>query len=85
MNQLTMFQTEDLPLFSETAPRGNVETFDPKADAYQESLADCRFCADTGVLGEYAFCWCEAGQKAKANRAANGPKPIIYHTEDTNV
>ena len=71
MEQAKMFETEDLPLFSGTAPMGHIETFDPKPEHRQESLAKCRLCQDTGVLGEHAFCWCEAGQKAKAERGAN--------------
>lgn len=76
MTQLKMFETEDLPLFSGTAPTGHIETFDPKPEHLQESLAKCRFCADTGKLGDFAYCWCEAGQQARAARTANGPEPI---------
>jgi hypothetical protein len=68
MKQLSMFTTEDLPLFSGTSKRAAASPFVAKPQARQESLADCRFCADTGVLGDYAFCWCEAGQKALHRR-----------------
>lgn len=67
--QMSMFSTEDLPLFSGTAPRGEVSPFEIKDHPRQEPLpANCTACADTGVLGEYAFCWCEAGQQRKALR-----------------
>lgn len=78
-HQLSMFQTEDLPLFSGTAPRGKVEPFKAKPEPKQERLpASCDACADTGVLGEYAFCWCEAGQERKKLRAETGPLPVNY-------
>lgn len=67
--QLTMFQTEDLPLFSGTAVRGQVRPFKPEPEPEQTPLpCTCRFCRDTGVLGEYAYCWCEAGQRARKAR-----------------
>lgn len=65
MNQIRMFDAQDLPLFSGTAPRCHIKVFDPKPAHHQESFAKCRFCQDTGVLGDYAFCWCEAGQKQR--------------------
>ncbi|NIV38014.1 MAG: hypothetical protein GWN58_53950 [Anaerolineae bacterium] len=84
--QLSMFTDgEDLPLFSETAPKGSIEPFAPKTEHRQESLATCRACLDTGVLGEYAFCWCEAGQKAKERRDATGPIPIEYVNDPEKV
>lgn len=49
--------------------RGQVSLFVPEAEPQQEPLPfKCRFCRDTGVLGEYAFCWCEAGQRARKRR-----------------
>lgn len=67
--QLSMFTTEDLPLFSGTAQRAEISPFEMKEVPVQEALpADCRFCQDTGVLGEYGFCWCQAGQDRKAQR-----------------
>ena len=70
MKQLIMFTNgEDLPLFSGTAAKAEISPFEMREEPKQESLsADCRFCQDTGVLGEYAFCWCEAGQERKALR-----------------
>ena len=83
--QLTMFETEDLPLFSGTAPRGRVDPFAPKVVHKQEHLpAKCRHCANTGVLGEHAFCWCEIGQETRRKRKAKGPKAIRYYDEEGN-
>lgn len=72
--QLSMFtEGQDLPLFSETAPRGKVSPFEIEDQPRQEPLpANCRFCQDTGVLSEYAFCWCETGQQRRALRRKEG-------------
>ena len=85
MKQAAMFPAgEDLPLFSGTAPKGKIDPFAPKAVHKQERLpAKCKHCADTGVLGRYAFCSCEAGQAAEKHRAAN-PKTIRYYDEEGN-
>ena len=62
--QLSMWnQGEDLPLFSGTAQRGQVETFQPATEAVQETWATCRACKDTGRIGR-CFCNCQAGVKA---------------------
>jgi hypothetical protein len=63
--QSSMFDAQDLPLFSGTAPACTLPAFEPEPVHVQESLAKCRFCADTGKLGDHALCWCEAGQAAK--------------------
>ena len=61
VRQLRMFQTEDLPLFSGTPPRGNVESLE--AEPEQEPLPpECEFCRATGLVGlclfeDPAFCW----------------------------
>jgi len=68
--QKSMFGNDDLPLFSGTAPRGKVEPFTPKLQPRQVSMAACGFCADTGLLTD-GFCWCEAGQSAKATHLQN--------------
>lgn len=66
MKQMNMFDTEDLPLFSGTAPKGTISPFEIKDQAKQESLpAHCHLCADTGRIDLYKFCWCEAGQQAR--------------------
>ena len=68
MQQAIMFETEDLPLFSGTAPRGNIEKFDP-CRVYGKITLDikCKLCLDTGILqirsGIFRNCWCEAGQR----------------------
>ena len=65
--QIRMFQTADLPLFSGTVPRGNVEPL--AAEPGQEPLpAECEFCRATGIVGpcffkEPAFCWCEGEER----------------------
>ena len=63
--QLSMFSHEDLPLWSGAAPRVKDESFDPQPEAQQSTWAKCRFCADTGVLGDHAYCWCKAGEEAQ--------------------
>lgn len=64
MTQLSMFETEDLPLFSGTAQQAGVESFDPQPQHHQASFAKCHFCNDTGRTSE-GCCWCEAGRQAK--------------------
>ena len=44
MTQLAMFETEDLPLFSGTAPKGKIETFDPPPAHVQQSFTRCSDC-----------------------------------------
>jgi len=62
-----MFQTEDLPLFSGTAPREVAEPLE--ADTEQEPLApECEFCRSTGIVGLClfpgpAYCWREDGRR----------------------
>ncbi len=71
---LNMFPAgEDLPLFSGVAPRGTWDVFDPSSVGHQMMLAggmECKLCFDTGLVqaekGKIRFCWCKAGQKAKA-------------------
>lgn len=64
--QMTMFQIEDLPLFSGTAPKGSISTFEIKEQSRQEPLpTNCHICTGTGRIDLYKFCWCEAGQRAR--------------------
>ena len=83
MNQKRMFETEDLPLFSGTAQKCTVETFDPKPAHRQESMAHCPLCLDTGKIGKI-YCLCEMG--TAAFHLDTGPKPtqnITYLQEAT--
>jgi len=59
MQQLGMFQTEDLPLFSGTAQRGKLEVFKPGEVAHQDSFARCPVCLDTGSFDGHQ-CTCDA-------------------------
>ena len=60
-----LFQVEDLPLFSGTAPRGNVEPLE--AEPEPELLPpECEFCRASGLVGLCLFkdptsCWGEGG------------------------
>jgi hypothetical protein len=64
--QLLMFQTEDLPLFSGTAPREVPEPL--VAETEQQPLPpECEFCQATGIVGLClfpvpAYCWREYGR-----------------------
>ncbi len=70
-DQMTMFQSgEDLPLFSGTAQRAQLEP----AGAQRPRLIrlgeyTCGLCLDTGVLkvapGRHRYCTCDAGQNAR--------------------
>jgi hypothetical protein len=66
--QARLFGVETLPLFSGTAQRGGVGVFDPHPAVTQETFVTCRFCRDTGRVGE-GFCWCAAGQRARARQS----------------
>ena len=73
--QAQMFEFEDLPLFSGTAPRGQEARFDPSPTATQESMATCKTCLDTGKVAAtrtagIKFCWCKAGSEAHAKERA---------------
>ena len=50
-NQIGMFQTEDLPLFSGTAQNTQDSTFNPKPTERQDTFFECEFCQDTGLIG----------------------------------
>ena len=67
VTQISMFtQGEDLPLFTGTAPNGQVIPYQKEAQLKTEPLPfQCRFCRDTGRLGDHAFCWCEVGVQAR--------------------
>ena len=83
MTQQTMFETEDLPLFSGTAQRAEVEAFSPRPESRQETWAQCKLCLDTGfVQGEKRFCICPIGQAVRAQHQAKGegdnPTPRRY-------
>jgi len=73
MTQLKMFETADLPLFSGTAPRGKIETFDPKPAHRQDSLINgdtflpCGCCFNSlGTL----VCECSAAQELNQRACA---------------
>ena len=82
-NQIPMFpEGDDLPLFSGNAAKAQAQVFNPRTEYRQEAFANCRFCLDTGVLGDHAFCWCEAGQQQQAHRQEVGPEPIEYVSQE---
>lgn len=60
MTQPSFFQQgEDLPLFSQTAPKGKVNPFTPKPRGKQDTIpVDCPACMDTGNIGGKS-CWCQ--------------------------
>jgi len=71
--QLSMFDTQDLPLFSGTCPRATVHPFTPRPQRIQGTLFKCPICHDTGRITirtqhphtcHFHYCWCEAGRKA---------------------
>lgn len=78
--QMSMFTTEDLPLFSGTAPAITAPVFAPEVVSQQAALAKCKTCYDTGIIygGHLGFCWCEAGQRAKAEIGFEGGDPALY-------
>lgn len=66
VTQLLMFQTEDLPLFSGTAPREATESLMPESGE-QPLLPECEFCQATGIVGLCLFpgptyCWRDYGR-----------------------
>jgi len=70
--QLSMFNCEDLPLWS-GAPAGRAPEAAPEAEPAprQETWARCRLCLDTGLVnhsGKQTSCWCEAGDRVKNHR-----------------
>jgi hypothetical protein len=74
--QARMFQTEDLPLFSGTTPRGTIPT-STHAEPAQPILGGCRLCLDTGLV-DGKPCWCEAGAAYTLSRrqpALTNPGP----------
>lgn len=67
LRQMIMFPIEDLPLFSGTAPRGQMPHLErqAKVDAYLPP--ECEFCRVSGLVGLCLFmdsrhCWREEGQ-----------------------
>lgn len=68
--QRSMFsQGEDLPLFTGAAPQAQITPYHKEATPRPEPLPfRCRFCRDTGKLGDYAFCSCQAGVEARKLR-----------------
>ena len=55
-------QGQDLPLFSQTAPRAGQAPFIPRPVATQPLLpVTCTACRDTGNIGGRR-CWCGGGQ-----------------------
>jgi len=63
--QGTLFGEEVLPLFSGTAPRGEVESFTPQTVPRQPAMF-CPLCKGTGevlVEGRRVRCLCPQGQQ----------------------
>lgn len=63
MTTKPMFETEDLPLFSGTAPRGRPEVFDPQPEPRQLGLFGdvCPICKGFGTVkvnGKLQRCIC---------------------------
>ena len=62
-DQMNLFSKgEDLPLFSNTAQRGEESIFSPKEEERQLSMADCGICLDTGTVqvdGRDQLCICK--------------------------
>ena len=56
------FKTDDLPLFSQTAQTGYVDTYIAHEVQSQSSFAECSVCLDTGKVDDKP-CWCRAGDK----------------------
>lgn len=75
-----LFQTEDLPLFSETCPTTPEPELSVAPAMIQDTLpAQCAACLDTGRLDD-GFCWCEAGENAHAAvLEMNGMGPATYY------
>jgi len=69
IKQKSMFQTDDLPLFSQTAQRIRMHEYKARI-AVKQLAFTCRHCEDTGLLGVWAFCSCAAGQEREAKRLA---------------
>ena len=71
MQQKRMFETEDLPLFSGTAPTGHVEALSTLRDTSLVVLEGftCKLCFDTGMVrvkhGVTRLCWCKVGDKLR--------------------
>ena len=89
--QEQMFGASALPLWSQTAPPGRVERFEPQPYVHQDSFTACRVCHDTGHTSE-GWCTCPAGQAARA-RSREGedqvrepsPPPQPYVQDDTAI
>jgi len=66
LRQIVMFPTEDLPLFSGTAPRGRMEPLERQAEAEAYLPPECEFCRVSRLVGLCLFadsscCWREEG------------------------
>lgn len=70
--QPSFFQRgEDLPLFSGTAPKGEVKPFAPKPKGKQDTIpVACPACMDTGNIGGKS-CWCVTKSKTKEKPMIN--------------
>jgi hypothetical protein len=68
--QLSLFDVEDLPLFSGTPQRAEAGDFTPAVKPQQAGMFACGACRDTGQVGEQ-YCTCDAGQQAAAQAKAN--------------
>lgn len=72
MKQTLMFETADLPLFSQTAQTVQAEVFQPQAEYKQEVFYTCPICKDTAYIqlthGRYVCCTCNAGHREFINR-----------------
>jgi len=66
MKQSRMFETEDLPLFSNTPINTNAPARPNNAPVHTQDKLPyaCAACCDTGWLDD-GFCWCKAGDQAR--------------------
>jgi len=69
MKQSRMFETEDLPLFSNTPINTTAPARPNDAPVHTQAHlpAHCRTCQDTGRLDD-GFCWCTAGDETRTHR-----------------
>lgn len=70
MRQTQMFTVQDLPLFSGTPVRVAERPFVPQVVVFQPSLSKCRFCHDTGMVGNLFCGSCETGRKLRISKGA---------------
>lgn len=72
LKQALMFETEDLPLFSQTAQKVVEKAFNPQAEYKQDGFFSCPTCKDTAYIqlthGRYVCCTCNTGRREFINR-----------------